>query len=1183
MLKGLSGWAICCGLVLWSGGLDGVTIAALEPQGRLVQAQASEADQLFLEGFEQFEVGTAESLQTAILRFEAAVAQYRQDGERVEEALTLIFLGHTNHRLGYYQNALEAYEDALHLWQNLGDPRFEAITLNSLAQVHIASNNLHQALNFYNQAVPIFQEIGDRDGEAAALYNTGHIYDLLSNWQQALDFYNQALLIIQDMNNRVQEATVLTSIGMLQHKLGNRQQALDLLNQALTIRREAGDRNGEAITLNGIGAVYSALGEKQQALEIYNQALLIHQNVGNRFEEATTLSNIAGIHKDLGNLQQALDIYDQALTIRREVSDRRGEAITLNNLGTVYSLLGEEQQALEIYNQALIIRQEVGDRSGEATSLANIGGSHLTLGNRDESLDFLNQALVIFQDIGDRDGEAATLNWIGGLYDVLGQKQQALETYNQSLLIRQEIGDRTGEAVTRVNIGTIYDDLGDREKALDYLEDALSIFREVGDRNGEATTLNNIGQVSEAPGDRQQAVNHYIQALRIFRDIGNRSGEAGTLINIGAVYHAIGEQQQALDFYDQALSIISEVGDREAEARSLQNIGRVYNALGNQQQALDFFNQALPISREIGDRSGEAVILSGMGIAYRDQNDPSRAIELLEQSLDIVLELRSGLQQDFRDGFIQQSGAGTAIALADLLITENQPARAFEWLNRVATYELADYNRLQGATVSDPDAQAAIDAWNVQQQRLDALRQSIRNPELPEDARQAQIQELRQLEEQANQAAEEIADTYPEAAELFETTPEDIATLQANIPAGTVVVQPVLLTGFTNIDESLAIFILTRDQPIRVVRVPIDGEDTKALIREFRAAVENPSSSTYRGLGGDLYELLIQPIKADLDELRPTHIAIITTDELRQIPFEALWDRQTEQYLIEQYPIHYLTRLSSRSLLSQSDSAIGQISVPFVGTVALSFGTLAFGLGLLGILLGWRTNWKLGGVVLILAGGLGGYHWLHPSPQVAVLAFGNPRPEEPFGLPGTEQEVNDIRRLAPDSQIYLRQAATLAQFKQDSPRYAYLHLATHGCFQTLGCDLSQDESWDMSPNTLLFADESYALKDAALLGLDGTQLVVLSACQTATETELDNRAIAGLAYLWERAGAQSVMANLWPVADEQTADLMSHFYDGLLNQNQSRAVALQEAKQEVLADNPHPFYWAALQLIGDGR
>ena len=62
----------------------------------------------------------------------------------------------------------------------------------------------------------------------------------------------------------------------------------------------------------------------------------------------------------------------------------------------------------------------------------------------------------------------------------------------------------------------------------------------------------------------------------------------------------------------------------------------------------------------------------------------------------------------------------------------------------------------------------------------------------------------------------------------------------------------------------------------------------------------------------------------------------------------------------------------------------------------------------------------------------------------------------------------------------------------------------------------------MEANTLLFADRNLNIASATLLGLKNTDLVVLSACQTAILANSNGEEFAGIAYLFERAGANAV-------------------------------------------------------------
>ncbi|MEM9980704.1 MAG: CHAT domain-containing protein, partial [Cyanobacteria bacterium P01_D01_bin.2] len=65
------------------------------------------------------------------------------------------------------------------------------------------------------------------------------------------------------------------------------------------------------------------------------------------------------------------------------------------------------------------------------------------------------------------------------------------------------------------------------------------------------------------------------------------------------------------------------------------------------------------------------------------------------------------------------------------------------------------------------------------------------------------------------------------------------------------------------------------------------------------------------------------------------------------------------------------------------------------------------------------------------------------------------------------------------------------------------------------------------------------------------------------------------------AGTPNVLATLWPISDEATAELMEQFY-GFLQRGETTAKALQLAQQAIKEDYPHPYYWAAFGLTGRG-
>ncbi len=143
--------------------------------------------------------------------------------------------------------------------------------------------------------------------------------------------------------------------------------------------------------------------------------------------------------------------------------------------------------------------------------------------------------------------------------------------------------------------------------------------------------------------------------------------------------------------------------------------------------------------------------------------------------------------------------------------------------------------------------------------------------------------------------------------------------------------------------------------------------------------------------------------------------------------------------------------------------------------------------------------------------------------------------------------------------------------------FRVVHLATHGQFSSNAEDtfvLTWDDRINIDELSLLLRGDSKQLRPIDLL--------VLSACETATGDRLAALGLAGIAV---RAGARSTIASLWAVSDEATVTLMTNFYQELSQGNVTKAEALRRAQISVLNQEKfsHPFYWSAFILVGNWK
>jgi CHAT domain-containing protein len=146
--------------------------------------------------------------------------------------------------------------------------------------------------------------------------------------------------------------------------------------------------------------------------------------------------------------------------------------------------------------------------------------------------------------------------------------------------------------------------------------------------------------------------------------------------------------------------------------------------------------------------------------------------------------------------------------------------------------------------------------------------------------------------------------------------------------------------------------------------------------------------------------------------------------------------------------------------------------------------------------------------------------------------------------------------------------------------YRIVHFATHGLINNERPDLSgivlslYDEE-GRSRNGFLRLNDIYNLQLPA-------DLIVLSACSTGLGKEVKGEGLIGLTRGFMYAGASSVVASLWKVDDEATAQLMKHFYEAMFGKGLTPAAALRDAQLVMSRDQrwQSPYFWAGFVIQG---
>ncbi len=1077
--------------------------------------------------------------------------------------------------------------------------------LSSMGKHKEALMPTQEAAKMLRAVAKINQEPDTRYFLTVSLYRLGECHAKLNQMQEALAAYQEALPTLHEQaKTRTDSRELLTDtvgrLGFAYFNLGQPEQGLTIYQEVLPLVRQRVKADPTDRRLAGILYLICLSHVKSKQ---YQQALAPCEEVAQKFskQEKTDL-NLNSIlplvlvgsgitYLKLGKIPQSIALIQEGLPGIREFAKNNPEArlvlpAALFSLGLSHVILNQSQKALpSIQESVTLLRESINVLPNQrelkevlAYALLILGLTDLQLSPGKQMLAPMEEAVQIYRKLvksnsASREPLRLFLSILGIQYSILGRRQEALSATQEATSMRSalpttDVSLQIVYALCLVSQGFYLTKLGRPQEALAPGLEAVRLSRELSAANQEhqnllALSLLMVGYHYEKLKQSRDVLTTAGEALRILRklatnDISTRAYSASALNLVSQAYADQGQLNMALSSAREAIGLLRasskcNIFCRAELALALKNQAEFLVEAGQIQQALNSAREAVEIDRSVAKANFDSLdqlseSTTTLATISIQEGQPAAAIPLLQEAVNSEVRflqqqlplMPEGRRQALVDtlgrrweipfSMAQQGDAGASLAL-------------YTRLNRHGL--LQDIERRQAIISHSKAVSQALVA------RLSILNAQISNPTLSDQDRQNVLAESERLQEDLYHQLPVLQPRLVEIAEVAQLLPTDAVLVEFQRFSPYFAAKPEKEAWGK--PRYLALLLDRHGIP-----QAIDLGDADALDQTIAAALDRtrflqPDADRAWAL---VAETLFSPLRGALEGKR--QLLLSPDSQLHRVPFSAL------------------------ALLAGSTPSLPTtITLHTIGS----------------------------GRDLVTATG-------QPPPTSASLVLANPATTGWARLARAASEGQAVAASLSTKPL-LGSAASVAVLERARGPHV-LHVAGHGYFDPkatgdpllasglalAGADKARQPSRQISsqataiptaPNPQSSApspapsgsplDDGYlTAKEAARLQLEGTDLVVLSACESGLGSERSGEGLFGLRRALTVAGARGTLLSLWKVPEHATETFMTRFY-ALLRQGITPAEAVRRVQAEFRAQPridgwSDPFYWAGWQYSG---
>ncbi len=1123
-------------------------------------------------------------------------------GEQAPQTIISLFnLASFYWELGYPEEATPLFQESYRLGNEvLGEKHPDTLMIAS------GFADLYSEEGQYDQAQALLEKVlagsratlgEDSPDTMAAMVRLAQIYEAQGAYESAEDLIKKALAGYEkklgvDHPETLATREKLASVFMTQGRLTEAEPLYrKVLEKKKTLLGE-GDRE-TIFTMGSLAELYRRMAQYDKSEPLFTRSIeLIKQVAGEEDPDLyEMMGNLAQLYQNRGRYKEAEELYLQVWEFDRQTLGEKhpNTIIDHNNLAGIYRIQGLYGKAENAYQNALRdMIEALGEKHPESISIMN--NLALLMENQglfDKAEPLFKTALRNAKSIlGEKHPTTlALMNNLASLYESQGNFEKSERLYFETINLNEGVyGKDHPNTIAGVNnLGYLYLIQKDYKKAEPLFSRVLANWEEkFGERHQKTLkSLNNLARVYHKLEKLDEAENMFARSLRLRKEVlGEKHPDVvRSMVDTAGLYISQNRNADAEKMLIETVALSEEIlGDKHQYTfEALTALADLYEKTGRLDKALPTRLMAFDRRTEFFER-----VLWAAG-----ENTRQAYIELHKPEQDRFLNLLANVN----------SKDAAKLALHSSLKRKGLLLKISSEINKILRMS------------QSPELAVKAKMLNLKRKELASLTLSGPTDETPEEFRI----KTASLEEELYELQAELG----RASMIYHIASKPISVDKV---FGNLDVADVLVDYLTYNDNGLKMMaVVAQSDPQkcfvwweckynRIEMVPLgDLEPIKKAVTYFREAIqdEDAEEEELQETGADIFTMIWEPLQPFIGEKKSVYI--VPDSALHLLPFDAMID-ENGNYMVEAYDLKILS--SSRDLvvaaLPDADGDFMILAGPDYDLddervkstkVAIKGKRSAVGKGMRVASHGLRS---------LSFDPLDGAELEGETIKQVSDAFGK--------LEGAEEEGKGTKKMASmgyaNAVIFLQREAEEQQLRTVGKAPKMIHIATHGFFlqeeeRLKKRLLSLNRGGVMSTpppgdNPLLRAGLAFAginsnapflgeldtdndgvLTAMEVLSLDlaGTQLVVLSACETGVGEIHAGEGVYGLRRAFQEAGVKSVVNSLWPVSDEGTRRLMTEFYTHLFKGIPARK-ALKEAQLAMLQTEwNHPYYWAPFVLV----